>query len=231
MARATTSLPVPDSPRIRTVESCSATWRMRAMTPRIAGEVPVGKRTRLRSSSRTPAPRASSLSAVGTMAISLADIDSPARPEPWQPLFTKFASGGVKRLLTRSAHRDDRVTGVTASSNLRRMSLRAARLAAFGDLPAVAAEGEFLDEIGDHFSGRREARLDLTVGRHVRDPADQSQRLGKEVAQIDLGDALRARLGQRRGCAPHGAERVEADRHGGWTRPVRHQELADEVEQ
>ena len=39
MACAVTSLPVPDSPRIRTVESWTATCRMRAMTSRIAGGV------------------------------------------------------------------------------------------------------------------------------------------------------------------------------------------------
>ena len=40
MARAVTSLPVPDSPRTRTVESCAATWRMRAAIFWIAAEFP-----------------------------------------------------------------------------------------------------------------------------------------------------------------------------------------------
>src|SRR5262245_41761582 len=47
IARAATSLPVPDSPRMRTLESWAAIGRINAPLSRIAGELPVGIRTLL----------------------------------------------------------------------------------------------------------------------------------------------------------------------------------------
>jgi hypothetical protein len=38
-------LPVPDSPRIRTLESCAATCLIKRTTSRTAGELPVGMQT------------------------------------------------------------------------------------------------------------------------------------------------------------------------------------------
>src|SRR3984957_15475152 len=43
MARAATSLPVPDSPRISTLLSNAATWAMTWLTWRISIELPVGR--------------------------------------------------------------------------------------------------------------------------------------------------------------------------------------------
>src|SRR6185437_11969643 len=60
-ARAATSLPVPDSPRMSTVESCAATWRSSELTSRIAVELPVRNRAAaagnpVRSTARSSVP-------------------------------------------------------------------------------------------------------------------------------------------------------------------------------
>ncbi|HEV7443596.1 MAG TPA: hypothetical protein VGO18_13460, partial [Steroidobacteraceae bacterium] len=53
--------------------------------------------------------------------------------------------------------------------------LTAARLPSAGNLTPVAAEGEFLDEIGDGLAHREEFNFNVPVGCHVRDPAGQPE--------------------------------------------------------
>ena len=59
IARATSSLPVPDSPRISTVLSWCATWSISVSTARMAAELPVGRVTPAWRSNWMTSPRTS----------------------------------------------------------------------------------------------------------------------------------------------------------------------------
>ena len=68
--------------------------------------------------------------------------------------------------------------------------MAAPRLAASGDLAAVPAEGELLDQVGHGFTHRSESDLHLAVGCDVGDPSRKTQGLNQAIVQIDLGDTL-----------------------------------------
>lgn len=98
MARATTSLPVPDSPSTSTLESCCATFRIKALTTRIAADGPLGKRT----DAAPPADNAARVATDGPRSVD--GLKNPS-PESWRELYSApghtdpdsyFRTGGKK---------------------------------------------------------------------------------------------------------------------------------------
>jgi hypothetical protein len=77
----------------------------------------------------------------------------------------------------------------------RGLTLSAPRLAAAGDLPTVAAEGELLDQVGYGLTDRGESHLHVAVRCDVRHTSGKPQRMHEGVVQVDLGYALLASFG------------------------------------
>jgi hypothetical protein len=81
-----------------------------------------------------------------------------------------------------------------------------ARLADAGDVTAMMAENQPLEQIADRFAERCEAHGGFPARGYLREGAQQAQRLGQKIAQMDLDDTLLAdHLRERFG-------RVKADR-------------------
>ncbi len=161
MARATTSLPVPDSPRISTLESCTATWRISAWICRMVGESPVGP-CRMRRSSCT------SRSAVAIGLVLTLINRQGGIVTAWR----RQKSDAMRQLSERACD-----SGLTSGTT---------RLANAGHMAPVTAERQLFDEVGGRLAGRLHRRLHQPVIQDVRDVDGQAERLGQTVAQPDL---------------------------------------------
>lgn len=105
------------------------------------------------------------------------------------------------------------------------------RLTNAGDLSAVFAKGELLQQIGNVFAGRYESHLDPPVRPDRCDATDETQRIGDTFPQVDLEHPLTTEIGEWRRRLEDAAERVEADRDRFRARMARREELPDHVEQ
>src|SRR5690606_30156641 len=185
MARATTSLPVPDSPSTSTLESWTATWSISERIWRMAGDSPVGPRC------VTMAERTSSSAvAMNCSVVSL--------------LFARTCSVANLRRRKSDATRqssEDPCDG--------RLVSWPPRLAGAGNLTPVTAERQFFEQVGRGFTRRDETGLHMAIGRHMRDVGNQCQGLRQAVTQPDLQEALLADA-RRIGRLPQRTERIEA---------------------
>src|SRR5690242_15202885 len=179
MARAATSLPVPDSPRISTVESCAATWRMSALTSRIAVELPVRKRAAAAEKGVRSVGALSSWPEAGPEKHCAADIETPAARFVVLLRGECCASACISdvmrvRLFTSGDSRARaRVTAVTiARRSLPR--IQRAHGTGAGDLTPVATERHLLYEICDGLAEGAETCLDVAVRCDVRHAAGQA---------------------------------------------------------
>src|SRR5262245_1006985 len=166
MARATTSLPVPDSPSIRTLESCAATCPMRDRTRRMAGDSPVGPRC---------------------VAISARTNSSAVDMRPASSLVFCCDSRSVAKTRRRKSDAWRQSTEDACDPALTSV---APRLPNACNLTPVTAERQFLEQVGGGFTRRHEAGLHMTVGCDIRHICDQGQRLRQAVTQPDFHQAL-----------------------------------------
>src|SRR5688500_9726288 len=95
----------------------------------------------------------------------------------------------------------------------------------------MLAKCKFLQQVGDVFSRRDEAHLDLAVRTYRSDTPEQSQWIGDAIAQVDFEHTLVAERRERRDPLPHSAQCVETNCSSTWTGATGDEQRADHVEQ
>src|SRR6478736_288288 len=204
IALATTSLPVPDSPRISTLDSCPATWAMRDWICCIDCDCPVGPLC-------AAMPAMTSCSAVAM------------RPIHARRSGVHGFSQGAER------QKSDALRQSTEDACDPRLTWRTARLPDAGNMPPVPPERQLLDQVGRRLPRWRESDAHLPFGCDLRHVCNQRQRLRQAFAQVDIQESLFPVAGW---CSalPHGAQRIESYRRRRRARLLCGQQLAHEFQ-